>query len=255
VPFNGRFEFVEQALKMHFHVVNATSLQQLRAVLKQQTVFCVLICGNILEMDHLRYCKRMCAESAKAPLLFFGATGDDGISFHLGRYGIDHFVARDHMDDLLQLLHQLQARATFRIDLSDFGIHLNECTGFWTRRFHDLILKDCNYLNYLRVDEIAAQLKIRPTTLYHGLNGDCRMSPKQLLLCLRNYYAAYLLSFCNARIHSVADECGFADEQTLCRSFKKATGIPPRTFSRHYRWDDFPALFVAQYNRKLAKSQ
>jgi len=30
VPLNGRFEFVEQALKRHFHVVNATSLQQLQ---------------------------------------------------------------------------------------------------------------------------------------------------------------------------------------------------------------------------------
>jgi len=196
----------------------------------------------------------MCAEGAKAPLLFFGATGDDGISFHLGRYGIDHFVARDHMDDLLQLLHQLQARATFRIDLLDFNIDINRCENYRARKFLMLVTEDYNFLTRGYAHVVAQQLRISHAGLCRALRHDSPFPPKRLLLILRHYFAAYLLTVTPWTVKRIAEALHCTDEKMFSKQFKRLAGMTAGEFRFQHHWRDFPAIVLQNIQRNNPES-
>jgi methylphosphotriester-DNA--protein-cysteine methyltransferase len=127
---------------------------------------------------------------------------------------------------LFATLHDLKERATFRIDLRDLGVNLSQSKDYWVRKFFEVILEDHQYLRLSTMQEIANMLDITPVHLERSFKKDgCPMTPKQILLCLKNYYAAYLLDTTSWSTKKIAQRCGFSSEHDFYKSFAKKTGM------------------------------
>ena len=103
------------------------------------------------------------------------------------------------------------------------------------------------------MDEIARMLGISTKHLERECSKDCSLAPKELVLGLKNYYAAYLLDTALWPAKIIAEKCGFADENKFYQSFHDKTRITTTDFRRHHHWQDFPALFMQNIREKTSK--
>ena len=238
----------ERRLREEFEVYNVTTPGELRQVRRRGVVFAHLVVADVHEREALPPLLELAAAARGTRCLLLGRVPQE-LAAPLVRAGFEELLPPDDTEGLLEKLRALQLRATFRVDWSEFGVDLERC-GYWTRKFLGWLVDDNNFLKYRRVGQAANELGISSTTLHHNLNGDCWLSPKQILMCLQNYHAAYFLSVTTWSPRTIAKQCGFTDETMFCKSFKKTTGLTPREFRLRCDWNEYPDLFVEIHGRK-----
>ena len=243
----GRNGVLLSRLQKEFEVLPFESIPELQSVIKARALFCLLIHGRIHEEGDLQVIRRLCSAAYKTPCLFYGNVNDHELAFQLSPAGVNHFVENGNSERLVEKLRELKAQAKFRIDLREFGIELQQC-GYWPRRFLQFISRDFNFIKYCSVSGIAKQLNTSGETLRLALRNDGLLSPKQYVLCFRNFYAAYLFSQHAAfRTSHIAQCCGFSSERDLYRALSKATGGSVKVL-RNRDWREYPAQFLENEN-------
>lgn len=241
------------ALQKHFDVFTVTSVAELRDLLKKHAFFCNLIAGNVHEASDLLDIRKSCSAFPRIPCVFYGKVSDRKLVFQLPEAGVNHFVENANTEQLIEKLQMLEAQAMFRIDLRDFGIDSANCSNLWSRKFLKLSIEKNNFLKYKTVNEIAAALRTSASNLDHALKNDVWLPPKQILLCLKNYYAAYLLSTTQWPTKEIAERCGFNNVRDFYKSFHYKTGLTAKTFRNSFHWRDYPTNYIKNMNKKSQK--
>jgi AraC-like DNA-binding protein len=77
------------------------------------------------------------------------------------------------------------------------------------------------------ISDAASQIGLSTSQLNRLFHQVRKESPQQVLNRLKIDRAMKLLSSSNAKLHSVATECGFSSASNLCRAFKRQKGHSP----------------------------
>ena len=253
-PLNVNLDMVETTLSEHFKTFKVSSETELKVLLKKEHIFCIVIGGNLQEKEGIIKIRKICSATPKIPCIMYGHASEQEFLFQLAKDGLDNFVTHGKLELLIEKLYYLKEQATFRIDLSELGIHLNQCTNYWTRKFLKFIINYFNFLKYTSVREISHKIGISTECLNRAVKKDCILPPKQWLLCLRNYYAAYLLDASHWSAKIIAQKCGFADELDFNKNFRKRTGITTSNFGRENNWREYPSFFLQNIKLKSYKT-
>lgn len=86
-----------------------------------------------------------------------------------------------------------------------------------------------NIANNVKTSDIAHYMKVSESSLNHKFKNDTGISPIARLIEIRMDFAKSLL-LKGERLTTIADMTGFYDEYHLSKTFKKQTGLSPRTF-------------------------
>ncbi len=241
-------DFLRATLQNHFKTITINSDSELWAFLKTHHLFSLVMSTRLHNKSDMRLIRNLCAAMPRLPTVLYGQVGSEELAFQLAKTGVEHFIPEGNLDELLATLHHLKEQATFRIDLRDFGIDLSQSNDYWVRQFFDVLLKEHRYIHLTTVQQIANQLGITPVHLDRSFKKDgCPMTPKQILLCLKNYYAAYLLDTTSWSTQKIAQCCGFNSEHDLYKSFAKRTGITVKQFRKSKVWREYPQIITSQY--------
>lgn len=106
-----------------------------------------------------------------------------------------------------------------------------------------------HYLEIHSVREIAQGVKMSPDYLVNLFSSVVHITPKQLLLALKLYYAAYLMTTTGLSLKKIAERCGFTNAYQFYRSFHRKLGLCATEFRRMYNWEDIQEIFFRIYNR------
>ena len=254
-PLNVNMDMVETTLSKHFKTFRVHSEPELKDLLEKEPVFCIVIGGNIRETKDIIKVRKICLATSKIPCLMFGHTREQEFLFQLAKDGLDDFVTHGKIELLIEKLHQQKEQATFRIDLREFGIDLNQCKNYWTKKCLKFIISDFNFLKFNKVNELTKQLCVSREYLSRIVNDDCPISLKQLLISLKNYYAIYLLQMRpTLSCKDAAQQCGFSQVDAFHKSFYHIPGYTVNTYRQRNRWHDFPAISLKNKN-KLPEKQ
>lgn len=240
-------------LQKHFNTFTVNSEHELHTQLKSHHIFCILIECQIQESEDIFVIRKICSAFPQFPCLAYGQVSEQQFYFQLAKAGLNDFVTYGNREYLLEKIQQLKEQAVFRINLNDFDIDMYQCKNYWTRKFLAFILKDYNFLEYRSVIEIANLLGTSTANLDVAFKKDCWLSPKKLLLCLRNYYAAYLLHSTIWSSQEIALRCGFINEHGFYKSFRNNTGLTVMNFRRNKHLRDYPCLYFRKYKSKMKK--
>ncbi len=96
-----------------------------------------------------------------------------------------------------------------------------------------------NFLEIVTVKDAAGQCFIDQAYLARLFKRFAEESPLQLLNRLKMNKAAELLGNRNVLVKEVAEAVGFADPYHFSRVFKRVYGIPPETFTRTARRNEY----------------
>lgn len=89
-----------------------------------------------------------------------------------------------------------------------------------------------DYAQPLRIAELAHRAGMSSSRMERLMKSVLRVSPRQLLTRQRVEAAAALLRTSRDSLNDIALNCGFCDQPTFCRQFKKVTGLAPGAFRR-----------------------
>ncbi|KRA76372.1 hypothetical protein ASD89_01240 [Caulobacter sp. Root656] len=143
--------------------------------------------------------------------------------------------------DALQALAPDQAAAwaklTTAVQLVSHGldrpIHVGGFAPFQARRLKTYI--EANLDRPLRVDEVAALVRISPSYFSRTFKRTFRQPFSKYVMTLRLERARMLLAHTDRPICEVALACGLADQPHLTRLFHRQYGAPPRAWRRGHR--------------------
>ncbi len=91
------------------------------------------------------------------------------------------------------------------------------------------------YAEPVRVDELAEAAGLSLPQLDRALRRTIGLSPKQLLLRARLDEAMRRLDDTDLPIATIANECGYYDQSSFTRQFRRATGLTPGTYRTEIR--------------------
>ena len=86
-----------------------------------------------------------------------------------------------------------------------------------------------NIAENVKTSDIARYMKVSESSLNHRFKNDTGVSPIARLIEIRMDFAKSLL-LKGERLTTIADMTGFYDEYHLSKTFKKQTGLSPRSF-------------------------
>jgi len=86
-----------------------------------------------------------------------------------------------------------------------------------------------NISNTIKTSDIARYMKVSESSLNHRFKHDTGISPIARLIEIRMDFAKSLL-LKGEKLTTIADMTGFYDEYHLSKTFKKQTGLSPRSF-------------------------
>ena len=89
-----------------------------------------------------------------------------------------------------------------------------------------------DYAQPLRIADLARRAGMSSSRLERLMKSVLRVSPRQLLTRQRVEAAAALLRSTSEALNDIALNCGFCDQPTFCRQFRKVTGLSPGAFRR-----------------------
>jgi transcriptional regulator GlxA family with amidase domain len=95
-----------------------------------------------------------------------------------------------------------------------------------------------NIINYVKFNlkeplsrsVLAKQFNMNPSNLSHTFSRELGISLTDFINTERLEYAKHLLAGSSMYIWEIAEECGFEDENYLCRLFKRKYGKTPRQY-------------------------
>lgn len=79
-------------------------------------------------------------------------------------------------------------------------------------------------------EELCKTIGMSEKSLYRFLKSRIDMTPKELIDATRLSHAIYLLSYTDKDNSTIASECGFCNDNTFYRLFKKRYGITPLAY-------------------------
>lgn len=94
------------------------------------------------------------------------------------------------------------------------------------------LLMEAHYETPPSIGEVAAQLRVHPSTLFRHFQARFGMSPKAFLDTMRLRRAGQLLSGGTLSIKEVASACGYTDSAYFIRTFRRHHGMPPGKWRR-----------------------
>jgi AraC-like DNA-binding protein len=153
------------------------------------------------------------------------------LAVNIGISGRQHGIAADLRTHAL-----LQTLAADLVEYTEFDIHSSHHSN-GIDSIGELVSDVCLYIDSNIQDENLAEsiikhFKINEKTLYRYLKGTTGQSLKSLINAARIEKAKQLIRESDKPPAVIADECGFYNEVTFYRVFKKETGITPREFRR-----------------------
>jgi PAS domain S-box-containing protein len=83
-----------------------------------------------------------------------------------------------------------------------------------------------------RVPQMAAIAGVSPTSLERLARRTLGISPQQLLQRLRLEHAVFLITQTPMSMGDIAAECGFYDQSSFTRQFRKVLGLTPGAYRR-----------------------
>ncbi|WP_169081791.1 helix-turn-helix transcriptional regulator [Paenibacillus sp. PL91] len=89
---------------------------------------------------------------------------------------------------------------------------------------------DTNYSEDLKIVELANRFGISTSHLRGWFLRELGIPPKEYLNQVRNEHAKKYLTFTVEPMKSIADACGFSDEQHFGKMFRKWNRIPPARY-------------------------
>lgn len=92
-----------------------------------------------------------------------------------------------------------------------------------------------NFSEDIKISELADKFYISPYYLSHILKKATGYSPKQYLTLIRLTHAKEFLLESDLSVEAIAQNCGFADSNSLIRCFKQEYNITPKQFRLNYR--------------------
>jgi AraC family transcriptional regulator len=107
---------------------------------------------------------------------------------------------------------------------SDVSRHVNRIADWLSSRWR------AGGVGPVGVAELASGVGLSPGHLSRICRAEFGVGPAEVVELLRLGRAAVLLQRSNLSVAQVADACGFVDPFHFSRRFRRAYGIPPRTF-------------------------
>jgi AraC-like DNA-binding protein/mannose-6-phosphate isomerase-like protein (cupin superfamily) len=153
------------------------------------------------------------------------------LAVNIGISGRQHGIAANLRTNAL-----IQTLIADLVEYAEFDIHSgHRASGI--DGIGELISNVCLYIDSNIQDENLAEstinhFKINEKTLYRYLKGTTGQTLKGLINAARIEKSKQLLRESDKSPTIIADECGFYNEITFYRVFKKETGITPREFRR-----------------------
>jgi AraC-like DNA-binding protein len=139
-----------------------------------------------------------------------------------------HFIPDGGLDRLVEEVASIIDGHSFLADLSVFGITMDHCTA---RIKKALSLMQREFLNKeISVGEIASQLNIHRCHFEREFQRYCRISPKQLIIGLKLFFACFLMKNDGMKLLHIAELAGFQDYYEFCKLFRKHIGMTPGEF-------------------------
>jgi AraC-like DNA-binding protein/mannose-6-phosphate isomerase-like protein (cupin superfamily) len=153
------------------------------------------------------------------------------LAVNIGIWGRQHGVTADLRTHAL-----IQTLIADLVEYAEFDIHSGRHTNS-IDSIGKLISNVCLYIDNNIQDENLAEstikhFRINKKTLYRYLKETSGQSLKGLITAARVEKSKQLLRESDRPPVIIADECGFYNEVTFYRVFKKETGITPREFRR-----------------------
>lgn len=109
-------------------------------------------------------------------------------------------------------------------------IHVGGFAAFQARRLKTHIAENLD--RRLRVDEVAALVRVSPSYFSRAFKRTFRQPFSQYVMTLRLERARMLLTHGDRPISEVALACGLADQSHLTRLFHRRYGAPPSAWRR-----------------------
>ncbi len=109
-------------------------------------------------------------------------------------------------------------------------IHVGGFAPFQARRLKTHIAENLD--RPLRVDEVAALVRVSPSYFSRAFKRTFRQPFSQYVMALRLERARMLLTHTDRPISEVALACGLADQPHLTRLFHRRYGAPPSAWRR-----------------------
>ena len=91
---------------------------------------------------------------------------------------------------------------------------------------------DENFVNELKLDDIAAFVSLSPIYFHHRFRNATGKTPHNYVLEKRIKKAENMLMSANYSISQVAYECGFSSQSYITYAFKKYKGVSPREYAK-----------------------
>ena len=168
------------------------------------------------------------------------------LAVNIGISGRQHGIASDLRTHAL-----IQTLVADLVEYTEFDIHSSHHSN-GIDSIGELVSSVCLYIDSNIQDENLVEstikhFKINEKTLYRYLKGTTGQSLKSLINAARVEKSKQLLRESDKPPAIIADDCGFYNEVTFYRVFKKETGITPREFRRGRGSSLFMAPGVKDY--------
>ena len=92
-----------------------------------------------------------------------------------------------------------------------------------------------HYAEPVELKTLAKIAKMSERSFFRHFHANAGCSPIEYLMKIRLQHAGDLLINSNSSIAEIAEQCGFYDSNYLCKQFRRAFAVSPRSFRQQYR--------------------
>lgn len=167
--------------------------------------------------------------------------GQEQINLILDQMQHEHELTMKHSDEIMKLL---LCQLLLCIDRS--GIFVYECIDQTYNPSMDidraLRFIDLHYQTNITLEEVAEEINLTPTYLSRKFKKVTGATFKEYLTQIRIRQAAQALLTTDDSITKIALDCGFSSSNYFKDSFRKTTGVSPRTFRKQDRTFSFDII-------------
>jgi AraC-like DNA-binding protein len=160
-------------------------------------------------------------------------------------------MAFSRLEHVLEVAESALKERAFTLDLEAIWPELANSSSPWVRKILRYLSENENFLHIKSVQEVADHFGITEAHLLRNFDRCFPFSLKQLLLCLKLCYAAWLRETTTLRIDDIALICGFYDGHHLSRLFRQKLGCPVSNYPFEQSWQK--ALYGFNNNLQIKR--